>query len=75
MFEHDRKIICHDVGASSSRTHSNGVTSEPLLGVGLAIILFDPRDLETSGPLGSPSPWHESLWATNIAGDGSVANG
>ena len=50
-FEHDRQIICHYVGASSGRTHNNGITGKPLLGVGLAIIGFNPGNLKVYRPL------------------------
>ena len=53
-FKHDRQVVCHDVGASSSSAHGNGIACEPLLGIDLAVIGFNPRNLEAYRPLDGP---------------------
>ena len=48
--EHDREIICHDTGVSSSGADSNGVGLQPLCRVHSSFVGLDPSDLKTMRP-------------------------
>ena len=49
--EHDREIVCHDVGVSSGGADGGGVSLQPLSWVHPSFIGLDPGDFETTGPL------------------------
>jgi len=49
--EHDREIVCHDVGVSSSHSDSGGVSLQPLSWVHPSFIGLDSSDFETTRPL------------------------
>ena len=48
--EHDREIICHHTGVSSSGADSSGVSLQPLCRVHPSFVGLDPSDLKTMGP-------------------------
>jgi hypothetical protein len=73
--KHNWQIICHRISASSTGPYGNGVACEPLVGVGLAIILLNPRDLEGGGPLDGPQCCCKSARSLRITDDsGGVAS-
>ena len=49
--EHDREIVCHDVGVSSGGADGGGVSLQPLSWVHPSFIGLDSGDFETTGPL------------------------
>ena len=49
--QHDREIIFHDIGVSSSGADSSGVGLQPLCQVHSSFVGLDPSDLETTVPL------------------------
>ena len=72
--EHNWQIVCHLVGVSAAGSHGDGIASEPLLGVGVSTIWFDPEDLEVGRPLDSPQPCREGSWTVDVADDGGVTS-
>ena len=48
--EHNLMVICHDVEVATTGLYDNGVTRQPLLRIGVAIIRLDFVDLEVGGP-------------------------
>ena len=49
--EHNRQIVCHYVAVSPGGTYDDVVELHPLLGISLAIVGINPKDLEAYGPL------------------------
>ena len=49
--EHDREIVCHDVGVSPGGSDGGGVSLQPLSWVHPSFIGLDSGDFETMGPL------------------------
>lgn len=71
--KHNWQVIGHYVSVATVGSHGDGITHQPLLGIGMAIVSLDPIDLEVCGPLYNVEPSHEGLWA--ITNYGSVING
>ena len=50
-FKHDGEVVCHDVGVAATDLHGGGIAHEPLLGVGVTIVLLNTEEFEVRGPL------------------------
>ena len=49
--EHDREIVCYDIGVSPGGSDGGGVSLQPLSWVHPSFIGLDSGDFETTGPL------------------------
>ena len=68
--EHNYQVICHDIRVATVGLHSDGITHQPLLRIGVAIIRLDSIDLQVGGPLYGVEPRLESL--RTISDDGVI---
>ena len=76
MGEHDRQIICQYIIVSPGGTYGDLIELHPLLGISLAIVRINPKDLETYRPLYSSQPCYKgarSCWLDSR--ERSKANG
>ena len=53
------KIVRHDTGISPDGTHSGGISLKPLCGFLPPLVVLDPSDFETTGPLECSECSHE----------------
>ena len=47
--KHDRQVVSHNIGVAAIGLHDGGVAREPLLRVGVIVVLLNIRDLEVRG--------------------------
>ena len=52
--KHDRQVVSHNIDVAATGLHGGGIAREPLLRVGVTIVLLDTRDLKVRGPLHNP---------------------
>jgi hypothetical protein len=68
--EYNWQVIFHHVGVTIAGLDGDGITRQPLLRVGVAVVWLDPVDLEVCGPPYSAEPCREGSRA--VSDDGSV---
>jgi hypothetical protein len=66
--EHNWQVICHHVGVTTAGSDGDGITRQPLLGVGMAVVRLDPVDLDVCGRLHGTKPCCESSQAVSDNG-------
>ena len=47
--KHDGEAVRHDIGVATTGPHGGGVAHEPLLRVGMTVVLLDTGDLKVGG--------------------------
>lgn len=66
----DGQIICHYITITSSSMHNNGIVLYPLLRIDLAIVGFNPQNLEAYWPSNGPESCYEGARSFRVTGSG-----